>query len=144
MTRPIHVAGMLVALALLASALPAEAQHAAKGKDKHETDAAAGGQVAAIDQRTGALRAPTREEVKALLDGVDRTLSQSGEGLTEVRAPSGAVYVNLEERFESVSIARVADGKVASRCVETTDEARRFLEQGPAQSAPRAPTLEER
>jgi hypothetical protein len=143
MTRPLHLAGLLAALALLASAAPAEAQHAAKGKDRQETDAPVAGQVAAVDAQ-GKLRAPTREEVKALLDSVDRSLLQSADGLREVQLPNGAVVVDLDGRFESVSVAKVEGGKVSTRCVETTDQARKFLEPGSPAPAPRAPAHEEK
>ena len=143
MTRKLHVAGLVAALALLASAGPAEAQHAGKGKDKFETDAPAAGQVAAVDAQ-GKLRPPTREEVKALLEAADRSLLQSADGLRERQLPNGAVVVDLDGRFESVSLAKIEGGKVSTRCVESPEEARRFLEPGSPPPARRAPAPEEK
>ena len=145
MIRSLHAAGILAVVASLAIAVPAEGQHAGKGKDKLDTDApAASGQVVAVDAQSGKLRAPTREEVRALVDAAARSLSQSTEGLREETAPSGAVFVTLDGRFESVSLARIDGGKAITRCVETPDEARAFLETSPNAPAPRAPALEEK
>jgi hypothetical protein len=48
--------------------------------------------------------------------------------------------VSLDESYHAVSIARIAGGKAETRCVETAEEARQFLEHGNgAEAAPAAP-----
>ncbi len=125
-------AAALTALMLL-SASPAGATQAGKrtaesaAKEADEAPRATAGQKAAVDGE-GRLRPVTEEEARALTAGVARSVDQSGEGLTERQLPSGAVSIDLEDRFQSVSMARVAvDGSVATRCVTTVPEAERFL-----------------
>ncbi|HSN91274.1 MAG TPA: hypothetical protein VLS93_08595 [Anaeromyxobacteraceae bacterium] len=92
----------------------------------------------AVDE-DGALRAPTAEESKALADATGDALSQSDKGLSERRLPDGTVQVDLQGRFESLSVARVVNGQVVARCVTSPGEAADFL--APAQ--PSLATAEE-
>ncbi len=141
-------AASLAALMLL-SAAPAGATQAAKqtaesaAKEADEAHHAAAGQKAAIDG-AGRLRPVTAEEARSLTAGVARSVDQSSEGLTERYHQSGAVSIDLEDRFQSVSLARVSvDGSVATRCVTTVPEAERFLgqaERTPAGVTARAST----
>ena len=94
-----------------------------------EADAQPGasGASAAVD-KNGKLRAITAEEAKALLDAMAPYISQSSEGLTPVHHQSGAISIDLQDRFQSVSVARVAtDGSPVVRCVTTRAEAEQFL-----------------
>ncbi len=132
----------LAAVAALSVPQIALAQHAGKGRAPDDGDQPAAVQ-AAVDPKSGKVRAPTREEVKALLEAAGGVVSQSAEGLSVVRRPDGVRYLDLEGRFESVSLAKIEDGEVRTGCVTTPQEARRFLE-GPSQPAPAAPAkLEE-
>lgn len=99
--------------------------------------AAAAAQVA-IDE-DGALRAPTAEEAQALIGAMGESLSQSDHGLSERRLQDGAALVDLQGRFESVSLARIQNGEVVTRCVNTAAEAAEFL----APSRPDLATAEE-
>lgn len=139
-----QVAAASVTALMLLSANPASAtqvgkrtaESAAKEADEHPGVAA--GQKAAVDG-AGRLRPVTEEEARALTAGVARSVDQSGEGLSERTLPSGAVSIDLDDRFQSVSMARVAaDGSVATRCVTTVPEAERFLgqEARPAKATP--------
>jgi len=112
-----------VGLALPAAAL---AQHAAKSHSANHDDAAdaPAAQVAA-DPATGKLRAPTREEAKALAEAVAATLNEPAARPVVVRA-NGTKSIDITGQFEAVSVARVAGGKAESRCVSTPEEARRF------------------
>lgn len=102
---------LLGAVALAAGAAPALAQHAGKS-------ASAPGQ----------LRQITASEAKALMAGMERFVSQSSEGLVAVRHANGAVAVDLQDRFQSVSLARMrTDGTVDSQCVGTPAEASSYL-----------------
>jgi hypothetical protein len=122
-------------LAALLLASPAVAQHAgkhdavskAKEADQPDADSAAGS-TAAFDTATGKLRALTREEARALIDAMAPSLNQSAEGLSPVLHPDGTVSMDLQGRFESVSLARVrTDDSVATRCVSTVGETEQFL-----------------
>jgi len=118
---------LLFAAALLLPAA-ALAQHAAKSQSANHDDAAdapAAAQAAA-DPATGRLRAPTREEAKALADAVAATLNHSAADRPVVVRADGARSIDLTDRFESVSVARVAGGKAEARCVTSPEEARRF------------------
>jgi hypothetical protein len=138
MSRSRLFAGALAAAALAVPTVPL-AQHAAKSRAG--ADAGAESAQVAVDAQ-GKVRAPTREEVKALLDAMPQ-LQAPVETSRVTRLPGGAVKVDLSDRFESVSIARVASGKAEARCVETKAEAERFL-RGELAPKPAAPALEER
>lgn len=102
------------------------AQHAGKGHSKDDDDPAASSSVA-VDSR-GRLRALTAEEAQALVAGIARYVDQSSAGLTMTRLPSGATAIDLDDRFQSVSLARVStDGRVVMQCVDTKAGALEFL-----------------
>ncbi|HUP96582.1 MAG TPA: hypothetical protein VM073_01505 [Usitatibacter sp.] len=108
-----------VAACLLAGT--AHAQHAGKGHghDNETASAARGG---------GQLRAITPEEARELVAGMAPFVNQSDAGLISRTLPSGAVAVDLEGRFQSVALARIAvDGSTVVRCVGGKDEAMQFL-----------------
>lgn len=135
--------GAALAFALAAPAM-ARAQHAAHAghSDDENASVVTAGQ-AAVDAR-GNLRAPTADEVKELTAQLRQRLDRSGQPASRVSA-TGMKAVTLDESYHAVSVARVANGKVETSCVETSDEARQFLEHGhPAKPAPAAPALEEK
>jgi hypothetical protein len=81
-----------------------------------------------VDQQTGALRVPTPEETQALVDNLIALTNRSTEGLQVATLPNGALTVDLQERFEQVTIARPnPDGTSEVRCVESFEEAADFL-----------------
>jgi hypothetical protein len=148
MHSQLRVAAASVAALLLLAGTGARAtqngkhdpESAAKAADEGRDGSA--GQKAAVDP-AGRLRPVTPEEARALLEGVSRHVDQAGDGLTERYHPSGAVSIDLEDRFQSVTMARAgADGSVSTRCVTTKAEAERFLGQGapaPARAVAAAP-----
>lgn len=138
MSRTRLLVGALATATALALPAAPLAQHAARSRGDGPDPAAA--QVATDAQ--GKVRAPTREEVKALLDAMPE-LQAPVEPSRVTRLPGGAIKVDLTDRFESVSVARVANGKAEARCVETKAEAERFLN-GDPEPKPAAPALEER
>ena len=109
-----------VAACLIAGS--AFAQHAGKGHG-HDNDGAT-----AARGSGGQLRALTAEEARELVAGMAPFVDQSDAGLKSRTLPSGAVAVDLEDRFQSTSLARIAaDGSVVLRCVTTEGEATQFL-----------------
>ena len=74
------------------------------------------------------VRQPTQEEMQVLLEGVKPLVNQSDEGLTVYELSDGTKAVYLEERFQSVALAKKnADGSVATGCVSTQKDAAKFL-----------------
>jgi hypothetical protein len=81
-----------------------------------------------VDQQTGTLRLPTPDETQALVDNLITLTNRSIEGLLPRALPSGAVTVDLQDRFELVTIARPnPDGTSEVRCVASFEEAADFL-----------------
>jgi hypothetical protein len=120
----------IVVLCLAMSFNTASAQTAARGR-AHGNDSVTvqvAGQTVAIDRETGRLRQPTPEEAKALAAGLKAMLNRSTEGLTVVQHANGAKSVDLQGRFQSISVAKVnSEGKVAERCVTNQREAAAFV-----------------
>lgn len=80
------------------------------------------------DQGTGRLRKPTVEETQAIVDQVTAFTNRSSEGLTAVRQADGSTKVDLEGRFNGVTLGRAnADGTTEVRCVMSMEEAADFL-----------------
>jgi hypothetical protein len=62
-------------------------------------------------------------------------LSRSTEGLVTTRAPDGHVSVDLQGRFQSVSVARIgADGEIEVACTQTHESLAAFLAAHPQAS----------
>jgi hypothetical protein len=131
-----------IAASLMLVAAEARASNAGKHDDESlakAADMAPGTAGASVASDRGKLRAITREEAQILLQGVSRFVDQSSDGLQTVRHESGALSIYLDDRFQSVSMARLsADGKPVVRCVTTKDEARQFLANRPTSSPARA------
>jgi hypothetical protein len=127
MKRTFRVATSVAAILIAGSAF---AQHAGKGNAYGRDDdkgAGDGGAQAAIDA-SGRLRPVTSDEARELLSGLAPFVSQSSAGLVEVVHASGAVSIDLQDRFQSVSMARLGlDGTVLMRCIGTEADARHFL-----------------
>ena len=125
------LAALTVMALLLFAASPVVAQHAAKGNSQKSGDeggATALGQQAAVDPATGKLRQPTAQEMKELLQGLAPMLNQSVEGLQLIHLPDGTVGVDLQDRFQNATIAKInPDGTASQECVSTVQEAEAFL-----------------
>jgi len=81
-----------------------------------------------VDQQSGTLRLPTPDETQVLVDNLIELTNRSTEGLQARALPSGAVAVDLQDRFEQVTIARPnPDGTSEVRCVASFEEAADFL-----------------
>lgn len=74
------------------------------------------------------VRPPTEEEIQVLLEGMKPQVNQSDEGLTVYELSDGTKAVYLEERFQSVALAKTnSDGSVSTECVSTQKDAEKFL-----------------
>jgi len=112
----------------------ASAQHAAKAQSDNA-------QIASVDAN-GKLRAPTPEEVQKINKDTANNLSHSTKGLVIEKREDGSRHVDLQDRFQSVSLAKVgADGKVQTECVNSKEEATKFLK-SEAKPAPKPAKVE--
>lgn len=119
--------GVVAALLLLLPGVSV-AQTAAHAKDADDHEVTATGTTAAVDAE-GRLREPTHREREELTRQVEGMMNRSARGAPSVSiTPRGAVMVELDESFDSLTLARVADGKAQTRCVESPQEAKAFLE----------------
>ena len=80
--------------------------------------AGAGASLVFIDKTTGRVtRTPTAEQRAAMQAKVANLLSRSDEGLVDVTLPGGAVLRDLQGRFMSATIVRIApDGSQHLEC----------------------------
>lgn len=93
----------------------------------------AAGQTVAIDKQTGQTRPLTPQEAQMLAEGIKQLVNQSTEGLVEVRHANGGVSMNLQGRFQNVSLAKKeADGTITQACVNDLEAAADFFEIDPA------------
>jgi hypothetical protein len=81
------------------------------------------------DPETGRLTAsPTDAEVSELDRLIDEALDDSTEGLEVQTAPDGSLYLDLQGRFQSVSLATVEpNGRVRLLCTDRPLDAKRRL-----------------
>jgi hypothetical protein len=94
-----------------------------------------GGQSSArvyIDPKTGKLGGPPPGVTPpGLSTAVQQMLSRSDRGLVQSQLPNGAVVVNLQGRFQNVSVATIAPGGDAHiRCDHSVDHIEHALEHG--------------
>jgi HAMP domain-containing protein len=75
---------------------------------------------------------PTPEEAQKIADGIKQLVNQSTDGLVEVHRPDGSVSVNLEGRFQNVTVARKeANGSVSQSCIDNVEAAAVFFKISP-------------
>lgn len=95
----------------------------------------AAGLRAFVDPEHGGVRAPTAAEMAAVSADLAAKLSRSSEGLTVVKHPDGRKSVDLQGRFQSVSVATIgADGRPRVECLQDAGEAAARLSGEPAAS----------
>lgn len=91
---------------------------------------------------------PTRHDRDALAGGLKDMINQSTEGLAEVHHSDGSVSVNLEDRFQSVTVAKDSNGRLSQSCVDNPQAAGAFFNIDPKlidnkSRAPVAPATKE-
>ena len=100
------------------------------------------GQDVQINPQTGDIQKLTPQEAEKLAAGLKPMLNQSTEGLVQVQQPDGSVSVDLQGRFQNVTVARVnTDGSVSQSCVDNPRAAGAFFGIDPKliENAPNAP-----
>ena len=83
----------------------------------------------------------SQDDPEKLVDGLKQMINQSTEGLTEVHHTDGSVSLNLEDRFQSVTVAKDANGRPSQSCVDNPQAAGAFFNIDPKliDNKPRAP-----
>lgn len=69
----------------------------------------------------------SQEGHEKLAEGLGQMINQSTEGLAEVHHSDGSVSINLEDRFQNVSVAKVTDGKLSQSCLDNPRSAGVFF-----------------
>lgn len=86
------------------------------------------GQDVQLDSRTGDMKPLTPAEAEKLAAGLKPMLNQSTEGLVQVRHADGSVSMDLQGRFQNVTVARMnEDGSVSQSCVDNPRAAGAFF-----------------
>jgi hypothetical protein len=90
------------------------------------------GQDVEVDSQTGQMKELTPEEARKLAAGLKQMVNQSTEGLVQVQHADGSVSMDLEGRFQNVTVARVnQDGSVTQSCVDNPQAAAEFFKIDP-------------
>lgn len=69
----------------------------------------------------------TQRDRDALAGGLKEMINQSTEGLAEIRHSDGSVSVNIEDRFQSVTVAKDDNGRLSQSCVDNPQAAGAFF-----------------
>lgn len=139
----LHVFGLIVAAVVAISAVtvlsrqtrgvkesktPAATPVAPNKANKNYVTVKVGGQDVQVDSQTGEIQPLTPQEAAKLAEGLKPMLNQSTEGLVQVQHTDGSVSVDLEGRFQDVTVARVnKDGTVSQSCVDNPRAAGAFF-----------------
>jgi hypothetical protein len=99
-----------------------------KKTDKKLVTVEVGGQQVQVDSQTGKIQELTPEEAQKMAAGLKRLVNKSSEGLNEVHHADGSDSVDLEGRFQNVTVAKVdEDGNLITSCVDTPRAAGAFF-----------------
>ena len=91
-----------------------------------------GNQDILFNTQTGDARPLTQEEAQRLANGLAPMLDNSTDGLTQVQHADGSVSMDLEGRFQNVTVARVnSDGTLDQSCVDNPRAAAKFFRMDP-------------
>jgi len=82
---------------------------------------------AAGQNHTVSSQQPTSRDRDALADGLKEMINQSTEGLVEIYHSDGSVSVNIEDRFQSVTVAKDDNGRLSQSCVDNPQAAGAFF-----------------
>lgn len=86
------------------------------------------GQDVQVDSKTGHMKPLTPQEAERLAQGLKQMIHPSAEGLVEVHHADGSVSMDLEDRFQNVTVARAnEDGSTTTSCVNNPRAAGAFF-----------------
>lgn len=87
-----------------------------------------GNQDIQFDTQSGEIKPLTAQEAEKLANGLAPMLDDSTDGLVQVKHADGSVSMDLEGRFQSVTVARVnTDGTIDQSCVDNPRAAAKFF-----------------
>ena len=90
------------------------------------------GQDIQVDGQTGQIKPLTPQEAQQLAEGLKVMLNKSTDGLVQIQHPDGSTSMDLEGRFQNVTVAREnEDGTVSRSCVDNPRAAAAFFEIDP-------------
>jgi hypothetical protein len=128
-----------VTIASLSSQSPTSSPAASSGKPASPGTTGAAGLRVQIDQEHGGIVPLGATGLGALSDDLRQKLSRSAEGLEIVEHENGMRSVDLQGRFQSVSVLRIQpNGKKELECLDSPSDVERFL------SAPATTTASDR
>ena len=105
-----------------------EAEKAAAAPARTYVTRRVGNQDIQIDTQSGEVRPLTTEEAQKLANGLAPMLDDSADGLVQVKHADGSVSMDLQGRFQNVTVARVsAEGALEQACVDNPRAAARFF-----------------
>jgi hypothetical protein len=85
-----------------------------------------------VDPQTGQIKQLTPQEAQQLAEGLKGMFNKSTEGLVAVREPDGSLSMDLQGRFQNVTVARTnGDGSVSQSCVDNPEAAANFFQIDP-------------
>lgn len=91
-----------------------------------------GGLNVPVDGQTGQIRPLTAQEAQQLAAGIKAMVNQSTEDLASVHHADGSVSVDLQDRFQNVTLARKnEDGTISQTCVDNSQSAAAFFQLDP-------------
>ena len=91
-----------------------------------------GNQDILINPQTGEIKPLTQEEAQRLANDLAPMLDNATDGLTQVRHADGSVSMDLQGRFQNVTVARLnSDGTVDQSCVDNPRAAAKFFRMDP-------------
>lgn len=81
-----------------------------------------------VNPQTDQIRPLTQEEAERLAKEIKGMLNKSTDGLAQVKHEDGSTSMDLQGRFQNVTLARVnPDGTVTHSCVDSPKAAAKFL-----------------
>jgi hypothetical protein len=87
-----------------------------------------GGQQVQVDSQTGQIKELTPEEAQKMASGLKKLINQSAEGREEVYHADGSSSIDLDGRFQNVTVAKVdEDGNLVQSCVDNPQAAGKFF-----------------
>ena len=86
------------------------------------------GQDIQVDTQTGEIKPLTPQEAQQLANGLAPMLDNSTDGLVQVRHADGSVSMDLQGRFQNVTVVKVnTDGTIEQGCVDNPRAAAKFF-----------------
>jgi hypothetical protein len=105
-----------------------KAEMARKISEKKLVTVEVGGQQVQVDSRTGQIEKLTPEEAQKMAAGLKQLINKSTDDREQVHHADGSVSVDLEDRFQNVTVAREdKDGNLVQSCVDNPKAAGAFF-----------------